>query len=839
MPVFKPKNAPEADDPNRVKSKKVESEKLSGSKSSKMPAALQFLLHKTELSQKLFGALYMLSAVFLALSFTSFLFSWKQDLSLSDMPFPDWLWASPGTAANWMGMIGARAAVFFMFKGLGLAAFAIPVFLFGIGARLFVSRPFSISRFLLRTLPLVVILSVSLAVPFHQEWSVLAGGMAIEWLALLRGLLGWTGTIVLLLLSVFSYLLLVYGFNAFEWFMRKKRSTRHTNLAEDKTVFAGETLFEKDRIDLDESTKDSELPEEEDDLTEDDLILSTKKDSLDPIPEIELELEMDDPEPETASIPERMVSADPPLELAAIDVPEQEADSPTQERHGIDTLYDPTLDLSGYKFPEIEFLKDYGDQNRSEVSAEDLERSKNLIIETLKNYKIEIAKIKATIGPTVTLFEIVPAPGVKISKIKNLEDDIALSLAALGIRIIAPIPGKGTIGIEVPNKKREVVSMRSVIKSKAYQENDMDLPVCLGKTISNEVFVADLAKMPHLLMAGATGQGKSVGLNALLVSLLYKKHPSELKFVLVDPKKVELTLYNTIERHFLAKIPGDAESIITDNKQVIHTLNSLTIEMDRRYELLQQAMVRNLKEYNHKFIHRKLNPNDGHRFLPYIVVVIDEVADLIMTAGKEVEHPIGRLAQLARAIGIHLVLATQRPSVNIITGTIKANFPARVAFRVTSKIDSRTILDASGADQLIGKGDMLYSDGNNIIRLQCPFVDTPEIEEITAFIGNQRGYGSAYILPEVEDENGTGGHDDFDPDDRDALFEDAARIVVQTQQGSTSLLQRKLKIGYNRAGRLIDQLEHANIVGPFEGSKAREVLIRDEYTLEQYLKDNL
>ena len=436
----------------------------------------------------------------------------------------------------------------------------------------------------------------------------------------------------------------------------------------------------------------------------------------------------------------------------------------------------------------------------------------------------------------MTLFEIVPDKGVRISKIKNLEDDIALSLAALGIRIIAPIPGKGTIGIEVPNKKPEIVSMHSVINSAKYQNSDAALPVCLGKTISNEVFVADLAKMPHLLMAGATGQGKSVGLNAIIISLLYRKHPSELKFVMVDPKKVELTLYQTIERHYLAKLPGDSEAIITDNKQVINTLNSLCIEMDERYALLQTAMVRNIKEYNDKFIKRRLNPEEGHKFLPYIVVIIDEVADLIMTAGKEVEHPIGRIAQLARAIGIHLILATQRPSVNIITGTIKANFPARVAFRVSSKIDSRTILDGNGADQLIGKGDMLYSNGSELIRLQCPFVDTPEVDTITAFIGNQRGYPSAHMLPEVrEDFDGEAAN--FDPNDKDDLFEEAARIVVQHQQGSTSLIQRRLKVGYNRAGRLIDQLEATNIVGPFEGSKARQVLIPDEYALEQFLNN--
>ncbi|MGB1038815.1 MAG: DNA translocase FtsK, partial [Bacteroidia bacterium] len=507
-----------------------------------------------------------------------------------------------------------------------------------------------------------------------------------------------------------------------------------------------------------------------------------------------------------------------------------------KEHYTIDEPFDPRLELRDYKFPEVSFLNNYEAGNKTEVSKEDLEKSKNLIVQTLSNYKIGIASIKATIGPTVTLFEIVPEKGVRISKIKNLEDDIALSLAALGIRIIAPIPGKGTIGIEVPNKKPEIVSMYSVINSAKYKNSTAALPVCLGKTIANEVFVADLAKMPHLLMAGATGQGKSVGLNAIIVSLLYRKHPSELKFVMVDPKKVELTLFQTIERHYLAKLPGEGDAIITDNKQVITTLNSLCVEMDDRYKLLQSALVRNIKEYNEKFIKRKLNPEEGHKFLPYIVVVIDEVADLIMTSGKEVEHPIGRLAQLARAIGIHLILATQRPSVNIITGTIKANFPARIAFRVSSKIDSRTILDGNGADQLIGKGDMLYSTGSEIVRLQCPFVDTPEVDTITGFIGNQRGFPDAHILPEVREES-EGGGGEFNANDKDALFEDAARIVVQHQSGSTSLIQRRLKVGYNRAGRLIDQLEAANIVGPFEGSKARAVLLPDEYALEQFLNN--
>ncbi len=508
----------------------------------------------------------------------------------------------------------------------------------------------------------------------------------------------------------------------------------------------------------------------------------------------------------------------------------------SMDRMGIDTVYDPTLELSKYVFPTLELMDEH-DTRKQEIDMEEIQRSKDMIIQTLENYKIGISSIKASVGPTVTLYEIVPAPGVKISKIKNLEDDIALSLAALGIRIIAPIPGKGTIGIEVPNKNPEMVPMRSVLASKKFQDCDFQLPVILGKTISNEIFVADLAKMPHLLMAGATGQGKSVGLNSILVSLLYKKHPAYVKFVLVDPKKVELTLFNKIERHFLAKLPGDGEAIITDNHKVINTLNSLCVEMDNRYKLLQDALVRNIIEYNNKFLARKLNPNDGHRFLPYIVVVIDEVADLMMTAGKEIETPIARLAQLARAIGIHLILATQRPSVNVITGMIKANFPARIAFRVSSKIDSRTILDANGADQLIGRGDLLYSGGNEIIRLQCPFVDTPEVERIVDFIGEQRAFPTAYVLPEVKEEGGVLSGDGLDSGDWDPMFEDAARVVVLNQVGSTSMIQRKLKIGYNRAGRLMDQLEDAGIVGGNNGSKARQVLITDEHSLDQFLSN--
>ena len=498
-------------------------------------------------------------------------------------------------------------------------------------------------------------------------------------------------------------------------------------------------------------------------------------------------------------------------------------------------LFDPTLDLSNYKYPTIDLLKEYSSGGIT-INQEELEENKNRIVETLRNYKIEIAQIKATVGPSVTLYEIVPEAGIRISKIKSLEDDIALSLSALGIRIIAPIPGKGTIGIEVPNKNPTMVSMKSVIGSAKFQEAEMELPVALGKTISNETFVVDLAKMPHLLMAGATGQGKSVGLNAVITSLLYKKHPAEIKFVLVDPKKVELTLFNKIERHYLAKLPDTDDAIITDNAKVINTLNSLCVEMDNRYSLLKDAMVRNIKEYNDKFKSRKLNPENGHRFLPYIILVVDEFADLIMTAGKEVETPIARLAQLARAIGIHLIIATQRPSVNVITGLIKANFPARIAFRVTSKIDSRTILDSQGADQLIGRGDMLYTNGNDVVRVQCAFIDTPEVEKITEFIGSQKAYATAYLLPEFIGEE-SGINLDMDISDRDTLFREAAEVIVNAQQGSASLLQRKLKLGYNRAGRLIDQLEAAGIVGQFEGSKARSVNIPDMSSLDQFFNN--
>lgn len=535
-------------------------------------------------------------------------------------------------------------------------------------------------------------------------------------------------------------------------------------------------------------------------------------------------------------MPLEIVNPADEIELVIEDTPEEKTVEDGMEHHTVDTPFDPHYELSDYQFPTLDLLNEYSDK-RAEVSNEELEANKSKIVETLGNYGIQIDKIKATIGPTVTLYEIVPAAGVRISKIKNLEDDIALSLAALGIRIIAPIPGKGTIGIEVPNKKPETVSMKSVLASEKFQNNKYALPCAIGKTISNETYVFDLAKMPHILMAGATGQGKSVGLNAIIASLLYSKHPADLKFVMVDPKKVELTLYNRIERHYLAKLPDSEDAIITDVKQVVRTLNSLCIEMDQRYDLLKAAQCRNIIEYNEKFKSRRLLPTEGHRYLPYIVLVVDEFADLIMTAGREVEAPIARLAQLARAIGIHLIIATQRPSVNIITGSIKANFPARIAFRVISQVDSKTILDQSGANQLIGRGDMLLSTGNDLVRLQCAFIDTPEVEEITSFIGEQRGFVEPFRLPEVPDEESGEGADFEDGDERDPLFEEAARIVVQTQQGSTSMIQRKLKLGYNRAGRIIDQLEAAGIVGSFSGSKSREVKVANEFALEQILKD--
>jgi len=656
------------------------------------------------------------------------------------------------------------------------------------------------------------------------------------------GLMGKSGVVLTIVFVFLLFLLFVYNLNMDairEW--RERRAERRAlKLQQQLQPNDIDDPGNPEKTDPDNQDPEDDIndPEENPDDFED-----FDDDELPPITVIHRPAEnniIDEPKEEptpATDTPLEVVNPADKIELEIEKTPEEKTVEDGKEHHTIDTPFDPHYELSDYQFPTLDLLNDYGDK-RAEVSNEELEANKTKIVETLGNYGIQIDKIKATIGPTVTLYEIVPAAGVRISKIKNLEDDIALSLAALGIRIIAPIPGKGTIGIEVPNKKPETVSMKSVLASEKFQNNKYALPCAIGKTISNETYVFDLAKMPHILMAGATGQGKSVGLNAIIASLLYSKHPADLKFIMVDPKKVELTLYNRIERHYLAKLPDNEDAIITDVKQVVRTLNSLCIEMDQRYDLLKAAQCRNIIEYNEKFKARRLLPTEGHRYLPYIVLVVDEFADLIMTAGREVESPIARLAQLARAIGIHLIIATQRPSVNIITGSIKANFPARIAFRVISQVDSKTILDQSGANQLIGRGDMLLSTGNDLVRLQCAFIDTPEVEEITSFIGEQRGFVEPFLLPEVPDEEGGGDGGDFeDGDERDPLFEDAARIVVQTQQGSTSMIQRKLKLGYNRAGRIIDQLEAAGILGPFSGSKAREVKVANEFALEQILKD--
>lgn len=640
--------------------------------------------------------------------------------------------------------------------------------------------------------------------------------------------IGLAGIILLLIFSALIYI--IFNFNIKFDFLKRKGNPPTEDEDEDEPVNEdGPTTIDLtgDDNDVVEEEGDYKDKEEEEDIEDEDdedvEITIIKKHDTEP----------DDKKPDNDIIKDN-------TDNVKIEIEEQVEEKQVKENgehFGIDTVYDPKLELSDFKLPPLDLLKDYKDNNTS-VNTEELEANKNRIVNTLKNYSIDIEKIKATIGPTVTLYEIVPAAGVRISKIKNLQDDIALSLSALGIRIIAPIPGKGTVGIEVPNKKPQTVSMRTIMGSEKFQKSGYALPFGIGKTISNESYVADLAKMPHILMAGATGQGKSVGLNAIIASLLYSKHPAELKFILVDPKKVELSLYRKIERHYLAKLPDSDDAIITDVRKVVRTLNSLCIEMDNRYDLMKDAGVRNIKEYNEKFMSRRLNPNEGHRFLPYIVLVVDEFADLIMTAGREVEGPIARLAQLARAIGIHLIIATQRPSVKIITGTIKANFPARIAFRVISRVDSATILDSNGAEQLIGRGDMLMSTGQDLVRLQCPFIDTPEVEAICDYIGSQRGYTDAYLLPDCPDEQEDGGSKDaMDPNERDPLFEEAARIVVQTQQGSTSMLQRKLKLGYNRAGRIIDQLEKAGIVGPFAGSKQREVKVATEFALDQFLKD--
>ncbi len=774
--------------------------------SKKKKGFLSFL--KNRQTQTIIGSFLILFAVFLAIAFISFFFSWQEDQStlthLTDKTI---------TSKNLLGKLGAKVSHFFIYRGFGISAFIIPVLLFISG--LYWLLKLKASKIVVTwNWGLLSMLWLSISLGFvGEKQALLSGIIGFEVNEYLQAFLGKTGLAIILFFFFIAYLVIRF---------------KITPEAIAKKIPKKEAENNIDTISVTDSVK-KESSEENIEKTEFELSVENLQ------PTISNHSGVDTPVKEK-TIPLKKTKEEEKVEIIVEKVEEEKSVTENLSDKLIKDFgeFDPTLELGSYKFPTFNLLKQYNES--ISIDQDELENHKNRIVETLKNYKIGIAEISATVGPTITLYEIVPEAGIRISKIKNLEDDIALSLSALGIRIIAPIPGKGTIGIEVPNKKSTIVSMHSVIASKAFQESQMELPIALGKTISNKTFVVDLAKMPHLLMAGATGQGKSVGLNAVLTSLLYKKHPAEVKFVLVDPKKVELTLFNKIERHYLAKLPDEEEAIITDTTKVVNTLNSLCIEMDNRYDLLKDAMVRNIKEYNTKFKARKLNPENGHQFLPYIVLVIDEFADLIMTAGKEVETPIARLAQLARAIGIHLIVATQRPSVNVITGIIKANFPARIAFRVTSKIDSRTILDAPGADQLIGRGDMLYSGGNDMIRIQCAFVDTPEVEKITDFIGSQRAYPEAYLLPEYVGEEG-GTTLDNDIAERDKLFKDAAEIIVTAQQGSASLLQRKLKLGYNRAGRLIDQLEAAGIVGGFEGSKARQVLVPDFIALEQLLEN--
>lgn len=781
------------------------------------------------------GVVLILLSFYLFLSFFSYLFNWQADQDrVMNKSLVEFLFeANDEPVANWLGKFGAWSSHLFMYRWFGISSFGFCLLFLISGFKIALNiRLMPILKTYGITLVFIIWSAVFLGF-FANSTNYLGGAFGYQlnqWLSLT---LGGFGSFILIL--VLFYLSVIAVLNPD--FAKLRALLKGSKQEEVDTGEETEPIGNPLDINILNPIKDEQIKQ---DQKSEAVHFNEDEPEDEEATEEEMPFMVDTPEPEDdfeISIP---VDAEAEFgEDADFSVAVAKEEEPVNE-DDLDKLrqefgeYDPTLDLASYMLPPIELLNDYGGKGIS-VNKSELEENKNKIVETLAHYKIEIAKIKATVGPTVTLYEIVPAPGVRISKIKNLEDDIALSLSALGIRIIAPIPGKGTIGIEVPNSSPDMVSMRALIASEKFQNSDAELPVVIGKTITNETYTFDLTKMPHLLVAGATGQGKSVGLNAILVSLLYKKHPAQVKFVLVDPKKVELTLYNKIERHFLAKLPGEGDAIITDTSKVVNTLNSLCIEMDERYELLKEAQCRTIKEYNAKFIQRRLNSEKGHRYLPYIVVLIDEFADLIMTAGKEVEHPIARIAQLARAIGIHLIVATQRPSVNVITGMIKANFPARIAFRVLSKIDSRTILDASGADQLIGRGDMLVSTGSDLVRLQCGFVDTPEVEKICQFIGDQRAYPEAMLLPEYVGEGSEGGGD-FESDELDVMFAEAARIVVINQQGSASLLQRKLKLGYNRAGRLVDQLEGMGIIGPFQGSKAREVLYSDPVALEEYLK---
>ena len=806
--------------------KATASDKVSGTKTESVHPLKITKQHKI-----VFGALLVLFSIALLVAFISFFIYGQQDQSAVEE-----LTNREEIVQNWLGKFGAFLSHLLIYKGFGVAAFIIVRLFFLTGLYLILGIPArKLKNIWFWDLFVVIIVSISFGF-FATSLPELGGTIGYELNLFLQDYIGKTGTLLILFFGLIIYII-------FKMKISPESIQSFFDTTDEKQIVGGVPMP------INNDKKGYNLEEFAVDVDEvDDIHLKTNgsqfeinKEALKPTISNSSDIKRDPiakplaMEITAASATESITSATESFVIETVadeDIIEENLASRLVADFG---LFDPTLDLSNYKFPTLDLLKEYSTGGIT-INQEELEENKNRIVDTLRNYKIEIAQIKATVGPSVTLYEIVPEAGIRISKIKSLEDDIALSLSALGIRIIAPIPGKGTIGIEVPNKNPTMVSMKSVIGSAKFQEAEMELPIALGKTISNETFVVDLAKMPHLLMAGATGQGKSVGLNAVLTSLLYKKHPAEVKFVLVDPKKVELTLFNKIERHYLAKLPDMDDAIITDNAKVVNTLNSLCVEMDNRYSLLKDAMVRNIKEYNDKFKARKLNPENGHRFLPYIVLVVDEFADLIMTAGKEVEVPIARLAQLARAIGIHLIIATQRPSVNVITGLIKANFPARIAFRVTSKIDSRTILDTQGADQLIGRGDLLYTNGNDVVRVQCAFIDTPEVEKITDFIGSQKAYATAYLLPEFVGEE-SGINLDVDISDRDTLFREAAEIIVNAQQGSASLLQRKLKLGYNRAGRLIDQLEAAGIVGPFEGSKARSVNILDMSSLDQFFNN--
>ena len=839
---------------------------------------------KDERTKKIIGAVSLLLCIFLFVAIISYLFSWQEDQDIVHHSGISIFGNNAPKVHNMLGTVGAYIAHNVVYNGFGISAILLCTFFFALGVNLlFGKKVFSLAKNLKYIAVALILLSTSFAFfagNSELSWGGAVGGFVANWLS---GLIGKFGTGAIILLAYFSYFIWKYNPN-FTLSTKKLKDSlldkNETNVADEFEKFQQSKLYiqqednkQQEEVVLGIIEKDEEgkpisgnklksdsnlvsviLPEDED------MVFDVNEREEEAIGNVELEFrntptindlyangngEFEDVIATPKVKASVMDLANLPLEIKEIiedEIPiveefESEIEETALEKlsvGSIGTNYEPTLDLANYKYPPIDILETHGSEKIIH-DAEELEANKNQIIATLKNYDIEIQRIAATVGPTVTLYEIVPAPGVRISRIKNLEDDIALSLAALGIRIIAPIPGKGTIGIEVPNLKKTIVSMKSLITSEKFQNSTFSLPIAIGKKIDNENFIVDLATMPHLLMAGATGQGKSVGINTLLVSLLYKKHPSQLKLVLVDPKKVELSLYKAIEKHFLAKLPGEEDSIITDTKKVVHTLNALCIEMDNRYDLLKEAGCRNIKEYNEKFIARKLNPQKGHQFLPFIVLVVDEFADLIMTAGKEVEMPIARLAQLARAVGIHLIIATQRPSVNIITGTIKANFPARIAFKVSSKIDSRTILDAGGAEQLIGKGDMLISYNGEITRVQCAFVDTPEVEEVCRFIESQQGYPEAFLLPEYVDEKELEKGGGLDINERDPLFEDAARLIVQNQIGSTSLIQRRMKLGYNRAGRLMDQLEKAGVVGANLGNKARDVRFKTEMELDDFL----